>query len=145
MKKSIKLILGISLLFGALLLSACSTGGNTLDGTSWELKSYLDGNGEMANKKIDTVVTAYFQGTKISGSAGCNNYNSTYARDGDKLTFSPAASTRKVCADPAGIMEQEEAVLTRLTEVQSYKMTKDTLEMRNAKGDAILLFTPIGQ
>lgn len=116
-----------------------------MDGTNWELESYLDANGEMANRKTDTVVTAQFQAEKVSGIAGCNNYNSSYQVDGNKLTFSAPASTRKMCADPAGIMDQEYAYLSALSEVQTFKQRDDKLEMRDADGETILVFAPAGQ
>lgn len=145
MRKKFRLILAIFLLLGTFPLSACTAGGNPVDGTNWELESYLDTNGEMAAKITDTVVTAQFQADKVSGIAGCNNYNSSYQVDGDKLTFGPAASTRKVCAEPAGIMAQEDAYLSALAKVQTYKHRSDKLEMQDAGGETILVFTPAGQ
>ena len=51
----------------------------------------------------------------LSGSASCNNYMATYTVDGDGITIGPAASTRMMCADPEGVMEQEMAYLASLT------------------------------
>lgn len=145
MKKNITMILFISLLSGSFLLAACTSGGNTLDGTNWNLESYLDAKGEMINRLTDAVVTAQFQADKVSGIAGCNNYNSSYQVDGKSLTFSPAATTRKICSEPAGIMEQEDAYLSALSLVQTYKHSDDKLEMQDAGGETILVFTPAGQ
>jgi len=134
-----------SLLVGSLLLVACAGNGNPLDGTSWQLDKYRDEEGEMVSIKRDTIVTALFQADKVSGIASCNNYNSSYQVDGDQLTFSPAATTRKVCVDPLGIMTQEDAYLSALGQVQTFRQRGDTLEMRGSDGETLLEFSPAGQ
>lgn len=135
----------VNMLVAILLLSACASGGNSLDGTNWQLTSYQDANGEMATKKPGTVVTAQFQAEQVSGIAGCNNYSASYQVDGKRLTFGPAAATRKMCAEPAGIMDQENAYLAALNQVQTFKLSGKTLEMQAAGGETILVFTLAGQ
>jgi len=72
--------------------------------------------GEAVNPTVveeGTVVTALFasDGT-LSGSGGCNNYNTGYELDGDQLTVaSPIASTMMFCEKG---MEQESAFLAAL-------------------------------
>ena len=63
------------------------------------------------------AITAWFDGGKLSGSAGCNDYTADYKRDDTELTFGPVAATKKMCAEPAGVMEQENAYLKMLAEV----------------------------
>jgi heat shock protein HslJ len=134
-----------SLLLSSLLLSACASKGNTLDGTNWQMTSYQDANGNMVNILPGTVVTAQFQSTNVSGIAGCNNFNGTYELDGNNLTFGPLATTRKLCADPLGVMDQESAYLADLSQVQSYKKSNTKLEMQDNRGKTLLEFASAGQ
>jgi heat shock protein HslJ len=144
-KKRFLILLLASLLLGSLLLSACASQGNTLDGTNWQLTSYLDAKGDLTDILPGTVVTAQFQSANVSGIAGCNNYNGTYEQDGKNLTFGPQATTRKLCADPLGVMDQESAYLSALSQVQSFKQSNAKLEMQDSKGKTILVFAPAGQ
>jgi len=145
MRKQYGLALFSFLLSSSLLLAACAGSDNSLDGTNWQLDQYQDESGDLMSVIPDTVVTAQFQATNVSGIAGCNNYNSSYQVDGNQLTFSPAAATRKLCADPPGIMEQEAAYLAALVQVHTFRQRSDTLEMRSSDGETLLVFTPAGQ
>ena len=94
-----------------------------LENTPWVLVGY----GDAANPIVveeGTLVTAIFglDGT-VSGSGGCNNYNSTYTLEGNNLTVaSPIASTMMACEKG---MEQEQAYLAALQTSQSYLITED--------------------
>lgn len=55
------------------------------------------------------------------GNAGCNHWFAAYTLEGDKLTFGPAGSTRKMCA-PA-LMEQEQRFLDVLGSVQRWDVS----------------------
>jgi putative lipoprotein len=145
MKKNLRSILFISLILGSLLLSACTSGAKSLDSTSWQMTSYRDANGDMQDKLTGAVVNLQFQSAIVSGISGCNNYNGSYQVDGDKLTFGALAVTRQMCADPLGVMEQENAYLAALAQVQSYKQSDDKLEMEDDRGKTILEFAPAGQ
>ncbi|MBM7059787.1 META domain-containing protein [Pseudomonas sp. UL073] len=55
------------------------------------------------------------------GNAGCNHWFASYQLDGEKISFSQAGSTRKMCA-PA-LMEQEQRFLELLGKVQRWDMS----------------------
>ena len=123
----------------ALVLVACSAAGG-LDATSWKLESYADEAGVMVDALPRSVVTLNFQAEQVSGSAGCNNFSGTYQTTGSKIEFGPQASTRKMCAQPLGIMEQESAYLAALEAATEYNLRGNTLEMLDDQGDVILIF-----
>ena len=124
----------------ALILSACSPEVASLDGTSWSLKSYQNETGETVNILPRSTVTALFQADKVTGIAGCNNYNASYQVNKNKLTFGPAASTRKFCNSPLGIMQQETAFLNALNSTAAYKLKSNSLEMIDGRGNTLLVF-----
>jgi len=70
----------------------------------------------------------------VSGSAGCNNYSGTFTASGSSLRFGPAAATRKMCAQPEGVMEQEQQFLKALETVATIRQEGDRAELRTADG-----------
>ncbi len=108
----------------------------TLAGTSWTVIGYNNGKEAVVSVIIGTELTAVFgeDGT-LSGSAGCNDYNAAYEADDEgNISIGPAATTRKACSEPEGIMEQESQYLAALSIAATYRMEADRLELRTADG-----------
>jgi len=117
---------------GTMRFSAQSTG---LAGTSWRVTGYNNGQGAVVSSIIGTELTATFGADgNLTGLAGCNNYTASYQVDGSNMVFGPAAATRKACAQPEGIMDQELQFLTALTTAATYQMRGDFLELRTSAG-----------
>jgi heat shock protein HslJ len=77
---------------------------------------------------------------KVTGSAGCNRYTSTYQADGTRLKFTPAVATDEVCAS-AEVMGQEQAFFRALETVTTKLMEGDELEARTAEGALAMAMT----
>ena len=73
----------------------------------------------------DTEITAQFEGDRLTGSAGCNNYVTSYATSDGTLSFDPIASTRRACPSP--ISDQENQYLMALSNVDTYDREGDRL------------------
>jgi len=113
----------------------------SLTGTTWVATMVNNGQQAVTGPAGDTTITAVFtEDGKLNGSAGCNNYMTTYTLDGQTMTIEPPASTRKLCADEA-IMAQESAYLGQLPTVGSWSISGTTLELRTADGALIASFT----
>jgi heat shock protein HslJ/uncharacterized protein YraI len=110
---------------------------NPLAGTRWDITSYNNGRGGVVSMLVDTHANANF-GTngEVSGSAGCNNFNTTYQVNGNNVTIGQAASASMLCPEPEGIMEQESEILAALNSAATFTISGNTLEMRTA-GDQI--------
>lgn len=82
-----------------------------------------------------TAITAVFgsDGT-LTGSAGCNQYNTTYTTDGSAITIGPAASTKKLCPEPKGVMEQEAAYLKALATATTFSVDGSGLTLLTDTG-----------
>ena len=88
------------------------------EGTTWELMFYPSADAVDAVPVLPgATITARFDGGKLTGNAGCNDYSADYKRDDTQLTFGAVTVTEKMCAEPAGVMEQEKAYLKTLAEV----------------------------
>jgi heat shock protein HslJ len=99
-----------------------------LAGTSWRVTGY--NNGRRRSALAGHEPTLAWTDGRIASSTGCNRYGASYAHDGAKLAFGPPAATRKRCADPERIMEQEQQFLQALQGVATARIDGDRLELR---------------
>jgi heat shock protein HslJ len=112
------------------------TPNQSLEGTIWQLTTFVAG--EIASSPIaDTVVTAQFDGGKVSGKAGCNSYFGGYTANGGAITFSDVGSTKMACSGE--IMTQEQTFLKALAEATGYAIAGDQLTIDHPGGQ--LMFT----
>lgn len=98
--------------------------GSDLAGTSWVL-SALNGDLPISG----TAVTLQFgtDGT-VSGTDGCNQFNTGYTQDGGNLTISqPGASTMMACPDP--VMVQATDFMAALAGTDSFTISEDELSL----------------
>ena len=73
--------------------------------------------------------------------AGCNDYSGTYTVDGDGLKFGPLSTTRQACPD-LKVMQQEQAYLAALEQVQTFKLDTISLELLDGSRHTLLVFGP---
>jgi heat shock protein HslJ len=112
-----------------------ATGTDPLAGTSWTLTTL---NGQPAVK--GTTVTLNFIAGKVTGSDGCNTYNTSYTVDGTNLKFNqPIATTLKACPEP--IMTQSSAYLQALGQTATYQIAGQQLTLSDASGKELATFT----
>lgn len=114
-----------------------------LNGTAWTL---VDLNVDQQPALAETEVTLNFQEGQLSGSGGCNNYNSSFSLDGANplaMTIGPIAATRQACPEP--ILNQETAYFTALENVRQWGYQAGYLALfyGNDQGSfGTLLFAP---
>jgi heat shock protein HslJ len=63
---------------------------------------------------------------RVRGSGGCNLIMGSYETAGDRLSFGPLATTRKMCPE---IMQQEQAFLAVLDSVTHYRIVGNHLQL----------------
>ncbi len=126
---------------GALAVSFEARPAAELAGTAWNVVNFNNGNEAVVTVINGTELTANFgaDGT-LNGSAGCNNYNAGYTVDGDTISIGPAASTRMLCSEPEGVMEQEAQYLAALSTAATWRIDGDQLELRTADGAIAAIF-----
>jgi PKD repeat protein len=117
-----------------------------LPGSAWALTAYDNGVGGLTPALAGVTVTALFgPGGALSGSGGCNGYNSVYVTAGDAITIGPPAATSGSCAEPAGVMQQEQAYFTLLSRTANFRMSGDRMELTGADGRVLLQFMRLAQ
>lgn len=113
-----------------------------LAGTSWAATAYYNS----ATNRMEGVLpgtgltTAFSDGDRVSGSAGCNDYQGGYAVDGQSLSIFGPSSTNKACAEPEGIMEQEAAFLSALGSAAAFNLEGGQLYILNGANQAVIEF-----
>jgi heat shock protein HslJ len=125
-------------------LAVFSAQSKELGGTSWIVTGYNNGKQAVVSVLNGTELTADFSADgKLSGSAGCNRYNTTYKTSGKSIQIGPPASTRMMCAEPAGVMGQEAQYLKALESAATYRLDGDTLEFRTAEDAMAVTFKKV--
>jgi heat shock protein HslJ len=112
------------------LLVTFAPASTTLEGTSWNVLNYNNGNQAVVSVLAGTELTVVF-GEEISGSAGCNNFFGSFTAEDGAIEIGPLAATRKLCPQE-DVMDQEAQFLTALESAATYRITGDRLELRTA-------------
>ncbi len=106
-------------------------------GTAWRLVS-MDGTLPAQDVSITLV---FHDAHRISGSAGCRDYVSVYAAEGDDLNLSFTGMLGPECADDA-LLEQEGTYTTILGWTSHYRLSEGQLELLTLRGET-LVFEPL--
>ena len=101
---------------------------------SWEATAFLSGDAVVTPIAGTELTATYGEDDALTGSAGCNRFTGSYSTDGGTIEIGELATTRKLCPEPAGVMEQETAYLAALQSAASFRVN----------GSALLLLSPDG-
>jgi len=130
---------------GGLPLATFAAQSSDLSGSSWQVIAYNNGRQAVVSVTLGTTLTAVFGAEgKLSGNAGCNNYTAPYKADGKQISIGPARTTRRMCAEPPNIMEQEAQYLEALTTAATYRIDGSKLEIRTGGGALATTFRRAG-
>jgi heat shock protein HslJ len=126
-------------------LATFSAQNRGLADTAWIATGYNNGRQATVSVMAGTELTANFGADgKLSGSAGCNSYATSYRIDEDKITIgSTVLTTRKACEQ--AVMDQEMQYLAALSTAAAYRIDGSKLELRNADGALAATFNTAGQ
>jgi len=105
-----------------------------LEGTLWRAVGINNGRGGVESMATTQLATARFEDGKVSGHAGCNTFTASYEITDDQISMGPAMTTRMHCAEPDGIMDQEQQYLAALSRAQVFELTDNGLKLRDENG-----------
>ena len=126
----------------ALLAAACGNGesasgsdGADVEATTWTL---VDVAGAPVPDGVE--VTLDYDGERISGTGGCNQYSggATF-EDGTVTVETEIMSTLKACEDPAADLERR--YFEALPRVAGFAVDDDTLRLTDSDGEPLLTFS----
>jgi heat shock protein HslJ len=109
----------------------------TLEGQVWTL-SGVALNEAIVSTTLDSEITGEFSDGQVTGSAGCNSYFASYETVGSTLSLGPIGSTRMACDDETNQRETE--FLTAFGSAAGYDISRNTLTLTDAEGNALLIF-----
>ena len=110
----------------------------------WEATSIQTGDALVSPLPGTTITAKFADDGTLSGSAGCNSYTSSYNLDGGEIEIAPPAATRKACAAPEGVMEQEAAYLAALPNATHFRVDGAALALLSADGTYVASYVPAG-
>lgn len=114
---------------------------NGLTSGRWLLQSYsVPGTGSQTVLPGTEVTARFGTDGSLSGSGGCNNYSGGFMAFDETLRMSNVTSSKALCSDPAGIMEQENAFIGLLNQAAKMKIIAGQLEVFDSSGNRILVF-----
>ena len=96
----------------------------------------LNGNAILKGTEISFFVS---EKGKVKGNAGVNSYFGQWAINGDQITSSKMASTKKFGVKPKGIMQQEGQFLTTLSMITHWRNEGGELQLLNGNEIVIRL------
>ena len=105
-----------------------------LAGTTWNVTNFNNGQQAVVGVQEGTSLTVRFaEGGQVSGNAGCNNFTGAYTQENTTIKIGPLAVTQKMCAEPAGVMEQEAQFLKALESATVIQLDGNSLTLRTAE------------
>ena len=106
----------------------------------WQVTGLLTGDA-LTSPIAGTELTATFgDDATLSGSSGCNTYDAAYTTDRGGIQIADVAGTKKTCAEPAGVMEQETSYLTLLPRAASFRVNGPVLELIDVDRQRLVAF-----
>jgi heat shock protein HslJ len=131
----------------ALALAACGAPAATVEmpaveGTAWELVSYLTAENETVKPLPGTEISTVLNRGEISGIGSCNRYLGNYTVVGEKVTVKAVATTVMWCP-PEELMAQEKIFIGDLNRAASYKIVGKQLQVFDEEGAVLLTYTAL--
>ncbi len=110
-----------------------------LTGTTWMVTSYNNGRHAVVSVMPGATVDAYFgDDGRVAGSAGCNRYSAAFESGAGTLRVGPVRSTRRRCAQPDGVMQQEADFFAALRSSARYRIEGARATLRTEAGAVAL-------
>jgi heat shock protein HslJ len=111
----------------------------------WEVTAFLNGDAVSSPLPGTTITASFADGGTLTGSSGCNTYQTAFTLDRGSIEIEPAASTEMACAEPEGVMEQEAAYLAALPTAVGYRVDGGSLALVSADGTDVASYTRAAQ
>ncbi len=113
--------------------------GGSLTGTIW---TAIELNGQPPLPA--TTMTAEFnEEGMVSGSAGCNNYSSSYEVDGNQITIGLGMMTQMACIEV--VNDQERTYMGALEAATTFEVNEDELILFDENFNVIVIYTAVSQ
>ncbi len=128
-----------------IFLSACQAQkivkpDTSLTDTYWKVISLFGEGIKTQEGKKELSFTLSREKSSIKGFAGCNRFFGQYSSQNNALSFSPLATTRKMCRKE---MPKEQQFLKVLSQVNYFKINSETLVLYDKNNNSIAEFIAV--
>jgi heat shock protein HslJ len=107
----------------------------SLGGVRWKVTGYNNGRQAVVGTLGSVSPWMRFAEGTVNGHAGCNTFRGSYTVDGDRVAIGSLATTRKMCAQP-DVMDQEQKFLAALRSATKWTIdARGMLDMHRADGE----------
>ena len=125
------------LLDGTKVLATFVAAKEDLAGSTWLVTGYNNGREAVVSPLLGAdIIVNIDDANLISGNSGCNDFFATVEAADGEIAISNIGATRRFCAEPAGVMEQEQEFFAALESAATFTVEGDFIELRNGD-DAI--------
>ncbi len=138
------LALFLLVLFPGCTISGISSPPDDLTTPEWHLIKYTGADKNTINAHPGTLVTLKFNknGT-FRGNAGCNRFSGLYSVEGELMAVKSLSATEMYCKGPGGVMEQEQQVLSHLSNSTRFSINEPYLALSYYDEDRLLVFEKV--
>lgn len=112
---------------------------DALSGTRWTVVNYNNGSAIVTLLPGTTVTVDFGTDGRVTGNSGCNTYQASFSLNGNAISIGQPAGTSMMCAEPAGVMEQEAAFLAALQAAATFRINGNTLDLDTAGGQIAIV------
>ncbi len=120
-----------------------SNAGAALLGKTWQLASF----GELTARRppvLEQAAVLSFDGSRLSGTTGCNNFSGPYTATETTLNIGPVITTLIACAGD-DVNRQEQALFQAFQGEVGYTITNNTLQITYDQGRQMLVYVVGGR
>jgi heat shock protein HslJ len=107
----------------------------------WEVTAFLSGDAVTSPLPGTTITARFADDGTLTGSSGCNTYQTAFTLGRGSIEIEPAASTEMACAEPEGVMDQEAAYLAAFPTVVGYRVDGGSLALLSADGTYVVSYS----
>ena len=100
----------------------------------WEVTAFLSGDAVTSPLPGTTMTAKFADDGTLTGSSGCNTYQTAYSLGRGSIEIEPPAATQMACAAPKGVMDQEAAYLAALPTAVGYRVDGGSLALVGPDG-----------
>jgi heat shock protein HslJ len=115
------------------------TGAAGIEGPAWQLVEYRDAEDQLVLVPPGITASAQLWAGRVGGESACSRFASTYTLQAERLVVAEPQVNARACDPTAqGI---DDIFYAGLTQAQSWSRDGSALELRDATGETLLVFT----
>lgn len=122
---------GVRLVYRALELPEALVG-------EWDVTGYRGRPDALTSVLLGTAPVLVFAADGTLALRGCNTFRSTWTLSGRDLAVAPGASTKKLCTEPEGVMEQDAGLAASVEASSTVEVTPAALTIRDAEDGMVI-------